>query len=144
MGRSSVILPLFGHWNSGHIQPGEWALPSLMICMYIGYKFQVKGELEWKVGKWAGVPVRPGIAHWERRERVEAKEREMEGGEKGDTQGEGKEGKVMEGDEEIEEGISSVVNSHWLYGYMLYSINGSGMCLDVWMYVCMCVTFLLL
>ena len=34
-------------------------------------KFQVKGELEWKVGKWAGVPVRPGIAHWERRERVE-------------------------------------------------------------------------
>ena len=71
----------------------------------------MKGELEWKVGKWAGVPVRPGIAHWERRERVEAKEKEMEGGEKGGTQGEGKEGKVMEGDEEIEEGISAVAIS---------------------------------
>merc|ERR1712013_431183 len=29
---------------------------------------QVKGELEWKVGKWSSSPVRPGIAHWERRE----------------------------------------------------------------------------
>ena len=45
----------------------------------------MKGELEWKVGKWAGVPVRPGIAHWERRERVEANEREVEEKEKGGT-----------------------------------------------------------
>ena len=59
-----------------------------MICMV--EKFQVKGELEWKVGKWAGVPVRPGIAHWERKGRAEAKEREAEGGEEGGTQGEGK------------------------------------------------------
>ena len=69
--------------------------------------FLVKGELEWKVGKWAGVPVRPGIAHWERRERIEAKEREVEEKEKGGTQGEGK----GEGDEEIEEGLGAVAIS---------------------------------
>ena len=73
---------------------------------------QVKGELEWKVGKWAGVPVRPGIAHWVRRERVEAKEKEMEGKDEGGGQGEGGGGKAEEGDEEIEEGMGAVAISH--------------------------------
>ena len=72
----------------------------------------MKGELEWKVGKWAGVPVRPGIAHWERRERLESKEREMEvEGEGKGSEVERKGGKVMEGDEEIEQGISTVAIS---------------------------------
>ena len=72
---------------------------------------QVKGELEWKVGKWAGVPVRPGIAHWVRRERVEAKEKEVEGKDEGGGQREGGGGKVEEGDEEIEEGMGAVAIS---------------------------------
>ena len=79
----------------------------------------MKGELEWKVGKWAGVPVRPGIAHWERKERMESKERELEGGVQGEGkggEGEREEGsgngeKVKEGDEEIEQGISTVAIS---------------------------------
>ena len=69
----------------------------------------MKGELEWKVGKWAGVPVRPGIAHWERRERVEANEREVEEKEKGGTpthvEGKG------EGAKEIEVGLNAVAIS---------------------------------
>ena len=71
----------------------------------------MKGELEWKVGKWAGVPVRSGIANWERKERLESKEREMEGGVQGEGEREGNEGKVLEGDEEIEQGISTVAIS---------------------------------
>jgi len=70
---------------------------------------QVKGELEWKVGKWAGVPVRPGIAHWERRDKVEANEREVEEKEKGGTpthvEGKG------EGAKEIEVGLDAVAIS---------------------------------
>ena len=70
-------------------------------------KLQVKGELEWTVGKWAGVPVRPGIAHWERRER---EGKEGGGPPTGVAQGEGEgEGaSVVEGDEKIEEGIRAV------------------------------------
>ena len=68
-------------------------------------KLQVKGELEWTVGKWAGVPVRPGIAHWERRER---EGKEGGGPPTGAAQGEGNRASVVEGDEKIEEGIRAV------------------------------------
>ena len=68
-------------------------------------KLQVKGELEWTVGKWAGVPVRPGIAHWERRERDG---KEGGGPSSGAVQGEGNRASVVEGDEKIEEGIRAV------------------------------------
>ena len=68
-------------------------------------KLQVKGELEWTVGKWAGVPVRPGIAHWERRER---EGKEGGGPPTGAAQGEGNRASVVEGDEKIEDAIRAV------------------------------------
>ena len=89
-------------WLVSHLGRSAW------ISQAVYDKSQVKGELEWKVGKWAGVPVRPGIAHWERRERMEAKESEVEEKEKGGTQGEGK----GEGHhEELEEGLGAVAIS---------------------------------
>jgi len=63
---------------------------------------QVKGELEWMVGKWSSSPVRPGIAHWERREKVKSEENEMGKSESGEGGGSEKEGegeeKVLEND----------------------------------------------
>ena len=89
-------------WLVSHLGRSAW------ISQAVYDKSQVKGELEWKVGKWAGVPVRPGIAHWERRERMGAKESEVEEKEKGGTQGEGK----GEGHhEELEEGLGAVAIS---------------------------------
>jgi len=62
---------------------------------------QVKGELEWKVGKWSSSPVRPGIAHWEMREKVKSEENEMDKSEREEGRGsekEGEEEKVPEND----------------------------------------------
>ena len=102
MGGSFVILPFFGDWHCGHLRPGDALLQFVNIAHC---KLQVKGELEWTVGKWAGVPVRPGIAHWERRER---EGKEGGGPSSGAVQGEGNRASVVEGDEKIEESIRAV------------------------------------
>ena len=73
----------------------------------------MKGELEWKVGKWSSSPVRPGIAHWERLEKVKSEENEMgksesEEGGGSEKEGEGEE-KVPENDvKKTEKGIGAV------------------------------------
>ena len=60
----------------------------------------MKGELEWKVGKWSSSPVRPGIAHWEMRRKVKSEENEMGKSESGEGAGGEKEG---EGEEKVPE-----------------------------------------
>ena len=61
---------------------------------------KVKGELEWMVGKWSSSPVRPGIAHWERLEKVKSEENEMGKSESEERGGSEKEG---EGEEKVPE-----------------------------------------
>ena len=59
------------------------------------------------MGKWSSSPVRPGIAHWERREKLKSEENEM--GKSGSEEGGGGEEKVLENDVgKTEEGIGAV------------------------------------